>query len=107
MWSKVKNVWGWIVAVLGLIIGALWYYISFKQKETNALLVKVQLLETEKQADILETEINGLKDDRKLTQIEVLELDRVLASIENKRADLRKELSSKSPKDVENYWENE
>jgi len=94
-----------IILGMGAFIGILLYWIQLKNKKANALKAKIALLDTEKDADILETEINGLKEDRKLLKKEVDDLNNALGEVDVKRKELAEKAKNMNPKEVEDFWE--
>lgn len=109
--QKVKDfftgIYGKVVLVLGAVVGFLLYYLTLKNKEVNAAKARIALLDTEKQADILETEINGMKEGRKVTKKEIAEIDKVLVELHNKREFLRESAKKLNDRDIEEFWNKE
>ena len=102
--SKLKSVWGWIIAAVGGTIGFLLYFLTLKNKQINKLKAKVELTETEKEADLLETEIKETRSAKKMLKKEEIEIDKILISLDEKRKTITKEIKNKSDKEIEEYW---
>lgn len=101
------GLYGKVALVLGAIISFLLYYINLKNREVNAAKAKVALANTEKQADILETEIVALKEDRKITKKGVAEIDKTLVELNNKREMLKAQAQTMTNSEIEDYWNKE
>lgn len=103
---SLKDIWVKITLGLGAVVGFLLYYLSLKNRKINALKAEVELADTEKQADVLETKINGIKEDRKLIKKEVDEINKVLVDLDKKREKIKESHANKTDKEIEDYWEN-
>lgn len=104
--DKLKQIWGYVVAGVGALVGILLFFLSRKSKEVDALNAKIALAKTEKQADVLETEINILKFDKTNLAKHNAELDKSLQTVENRRAEIKEEAKNlKDPKEIAKYWE--
>jgi hypothetical protein len=101
------GLYGKVALVLGAVIGFLLYYITLRNKEVNAAKAKVALANTEKQADILETEIVAMKEGRKINKKEVAEIDKTLVELNNKREILKAQAKTMTGREIEDYWNNE
>lgn len=105
--NKLKQWWGYIAAGLTAAASLALYIFMRRGDKVNELKAKVVLAGTEKQADVLETEIKHLKENKDNLKHENKELDKALGQLEEKRkeiADNAKDL--KNPKDVADYWNN-
>lgn len=106
--DKAKQIWGYVVAGVGALIGILLFFLSRKGKEVDALNAKINLAKTEKQADVLETEIKVLKTNKDNLNKHNEELDKALETVENKRVEIREEAKNlKDPKAIADYWNNQ
>lgn len=101
-----STLWSKVLLVLGVVVAILFYILNLKKKEANALKARISLLTTEKEADIIETEIKGLLEDRQKTTEEIAELKAALKELAQKRQALKKAASNKTPKEIEDFWEN-
>lgn len=102
--TKIKDMLGWIVAIVGGIIGFLLYYLSLKNKEINKLKSKVDLVDTQKQADLLELDIKEAQNAKKRLQKENQEFEKIYQSLDDKRNQIQKDLTSMTDKEIEDYW---
>ena len=106
--NKIKeilsNIWAVVVLVLGSAIGILIYILKAKQKKINALKARIDLVETQKQADLLEVEIKQSLTNTSLLQKEITELNNSLLILEDKRKQIAAEQSGKTPQEAEDYW---
>lgn len=99
-----KNAWAYITGVVGTIIGFLWFFLSRRNKEIDSLKTKIRLLDTEREADIMETEIKTIRDDKARTSKEIKELENTLSELEVKRKEIKKEVKSMNNNQIEDYW---
>lgn len=108
MLQKVKDFFntisGTVIAVLTLIIGILIYFLSARKKEVNSLKAQIALVETQKQADLLETEIKQRMHSKECLAEEVKQLEIGLQMLEEKRKQLANASTNKDPIDVEEFW---
>lgn len=108
MFEKIKNFFtglgGVIVVVLTGAVAILAYMLSNKRKETNALKAKVDLVETQKQADILEVEIKQRMNNKDALSHEVADLKTALTDLQVKRDNLSTGEDNKTDKEVEDFW---
>lgn len=102
--NKIKEVWGWIVVGVGAIIGILLYVIQAKQKKINALNAKAALADTQKKADLVEVEIKQHLANNATLDKEVVELNKSLEALEQKRKEITATEKNKSTDEVENFW---
>lgn len=108
MMNKIKEflatAWGYIVLVLGAIAGILIYTLQAKQKKIDALNAKIDLADTQKKADLIEADIKQHLDNNKLLDKEVKELNKSLDLLAQKRQELAKTEPTKSPDEIEDFW---
>lgn len=102
--NVIKGFWGWIVAIVGGVIGFLIYYLSLKNKQINKLKAKVELTETEKEADLLESDIKEFRTEKKRLKKEDAEISKVLTQLDDKRKQIKEDVKSMSDKQIEDYW---
>ncbi len=108
MVQKIKDFFssaaGVIIAVLGAAVGILLYFLQLKNKEKNALQARIALLDTEKQADLMEVEIKQRLENKNLLKKEIEDLNNSLASLQKKREDIKATQSNLDPSQIEDYW---
>lgn len=102
--NKLKSFWGWIVAGVGGIVGVLVYVLMHKKKRLKTLEAQLRLVNTQKQADVLEIQINEHKKNTKLLKKEIDDLDEAKKQLKNKRKELEEKHKEMSPESVEQYW---
>ena len=106
--EKIKNFFtglgGIIVVVLGGAVAVLAYLLSNKRKETNALKAKIDLVETQKQADILEVEIKQRMANKEALAHEIVQLNEGLGKLDEKRKTLATDGAKKTDKEIEDFW---
>lgn len=108
MIEKIKNFFtglgGLIIVVLSGAVAVLVYLLSNKRKETNALKAKIDLVETQKQADLIEVEIKDRMANKDALAHEIVQLNNHLESLDQKRKVIAENETNKSDKDVEDFW---
>ena len=106
VWTEIKSVLvtssNILIAGLTVVVGALLYYISLKNKEIAGLKAASDLVSTQKQADQLQSQINQKLQQNGLLQQQINGYNQVLKQLEEKR----KNLPEGDAKDVVNYWNN-
>lgn len=106
--ESIKKYWTAGVALVVGFIGLILYMLSGKKKEVAALNAQIDLVKTEKQADVMETQIQNLKADVNIKTQHIAELDKSLEVLQNKRtqnAEDAKKLTD--PKAIADYWNNQ
>lgn len=104
----IKRFWQWLVAIIGTIIALLLFYFQRKYKEVKALNSEIDSLHTERQTDLLEIEINTIKQNKDLNKKHNEELDKSLIKLEEKRIQIAEEVKNlKTPKEISSYWNNQ
>lgn len=110
MLQKIKeffsSVIGIIVVVFTGALAILAYVLSNKRKEVDALKAKVDLAETQKEADLIEVQIKERMNNKDSLDKEVKELQKGLDSLEEKRKQIATDEKNKNPEDVEDFWRN-
>lgn len=105
--NKLKEIWGYIAAGIVAIVGILVYIITRKGEEINALKAKIDMSETQKEADVIETEIKQAKARKDNLTKQNQELDKSLEQLKEKRKEIKKNVESLTdPEDIANYWDN-
>lgn len=103
--ETLKKYWGYLATGLAGILGIVFYVLNRRGKEIDSLHAQIALADTEKKADILESQITELKADKNNLDKHNQELDKALAAVQNKRTEIaatQKEL--KDPKAIADYW---
>ena len=101
--SAVKNN---IVAVLGVIIGILFLVLKIKNTKLKDLEAQIGTISTQKDADVLETNIKQNMATAAANQESITHYQQALDSLAEKRKTLQAEPTD-NPKDVENFWKND
>jgi len=106
--SKIKDslssIWEYIVLGVAALIGILIYIAKSKQKEINALKARIELVDTQKKADLIEVEIKQKFDNTNLLAKEITELENNLKLLEDKRKEIAKGETSKTSDQIEDFW---
>lgn len=102
--ETLSNVGTKIVLILSLVIGVLAYFLQLKNRKINSLKASIDLLDTEKAADILEAEINTILEDKTLLKKEIDEYNKSIVDLNNKREEIKKSHVNKTPQEIEDYW---
>lgn len=106
--ETLKKYWATVGGLFAGFVGLLLFLLSRKGAEVNALQAKVALAKTEKEADVLEAEIQALKSNKNNIARHNAELDKTLEAVENKRVEIREEAKNlKDPKAIADYWNNQ
>jgi len=108
MIQKIKDFFsglsGSIIVILGGTIAILTYVMSNRKKETDALKAKIDLVETQKHADLIDVEIKERMFHADALEHEVIELQKAQVSLEQKRQTLPKNEIGKTDKEIEDFW---
>ncbi len=108
MLDKIKaflsGIWKYIIGGLGLTVGILLYFLNLKHKEVAALKAEIDLVDTQRKADILEVQIKQKLEDNSLLQKEVDEYQKSLVLLQNKRDQLTDSSDTRTDKEKEDYW---
>jgi len=103
---RIKNFfssfWQYTTAIAAVIIGILLYWINLKNKKAAALQAQVALVQTQKQADVLEADIKAKMEHQDLLAKEVDDHQKALDALEQKRQNLPKD--SLSDQDISDIW---
>jgi len=100
-----KNIYANITIVLGVVIGLLLYYINLKNKEAKALKARIALANTQKEADLLEAEINEMLKERKLLNKEIDDLTKAMVQLAEQRKKISGDQTNKTDKEIQDYWD--
>ena len=103
--EAIKKHWAAIAAGVVGFIGLLLYMLSGKKKEVASLNAQIDLVKTDKQADVLEGQIQQIKADQATKAAHAAELDKSLQVLQDKRtqnAEDAKKLTD--PKAIADYW---
>lgn len=102
-----KKYWTAIAAGVIGFVGLLLWMLSGKKKEVAALNAQIDLVKTEKQADILENQIQQIKADQSIKAIHTAELDKSLQVLQDKRVQVVEDAKKLTdPKAIADYWSN-
>lgn len=101
--EAIAGIWYYIVLVLGAIIGVILYILNLKNKELDAAKAKIALVDTQKQADAIESEIKGKMEQQNLNKKEMAGLEKALDLLTEKRKNIKKE-GNLNDEAVEDYW---
>ena len=105
MMEKLKAIWGYIVAVIVGVVGLFLYFFSRRGDEINALKSKIALAQTEKETDLIESEIRAARDRQSNLDKQNKELDQALAELEAKRAQVKENVAkTTNPQEIADYW---
>jgi septal ring factor EnvC (AmiA/AmiB activator) len=103
--EKLKQYAGYLVLAVTAIIAILAYLLSGKGKKVAALQAKVDLADTQKKADLIESEINQAKAQKDNLVKENAALEKTSASLEAKRVEIKDtQAALTDPKAVADYW---
>jgi len=89
---------------MGVVIGLLLYFLQLKNKQVNALKARIDLLATEKEADLLEVEIKKSLENKNLLAKEIQELNKSLEIVAAKREQIKADAKNLNPNQIEDYW---
>lgn len=103
--EALKKYWGLLATGLVGFVGLLLYMLSGKKKEVAALNAQIDLVKTEKQADVIEGQIQTLKADQATKAAHAAELDKSLQVLQDKRAQNAEDAKKLTdPKAIADYW---
>lgn len=104
--ESVKNFFedfkGKLVAIFGVLVGVLWFFLSIRKKKYEETAAKLELADTHKKADLIEAEIHHELENVEQNKHSIKELEDLKIKVDEKR----KEIDSKklSDSEVEDYW---
>ena len=93
---------GYVVAVGAVILAVLAYIFVRKQDENTELKAQLNLANTHKEVDIIETEIKAKAAERQQTEQDIAKTQKDLDLIEQKRQDIK---ATKTDSEIETYWD--
>lgn len=99
-----SNVYVIVAAILVAAVGILLYYLNGKNKQINALHAAIDLADTQKKADVLETDIKQRLDNQDLLQKEVDGLNQGLVKLDEQRKNIAAQEQNKTPNQAEDFW---
>jgi hypothetical protein len=99
-----SGVWAKVAAAATILFGIMWYIINLRGKKVNELQAKLDLADTHKKVDLIEVEIKAKLEDNKVLDKERQEYDNMLKALEDKRNNIPKDQSGKTPQQAEEYW---
>lgn len=102
--SKVKDFWLWLTGALAAVAGLLWYFLSLKNREVAQLKTKINIADTKKKADLIETEIKQIRDQKQRTKTEIKKIDKVLEELDDKRKELDERHKKMSKEEILDFW---
>lgn len=95
----------YIVEIMAVAIGLLLYYINLKNKDNAALKARIQMAQTQKQADLVEADINQKLQNSGLLQKEIDDLQQGLVLLGQKRQQISQVENGKTPEEIAQYWQ--
>lgn len=103
--DKLKQIWGYVAAGVMAVVGILLYVLQRKNEQIDSLNAKVGLVDTQKEADVIETQIKQAQAKSDNLAKENTELAKTAAALDTKRADVDQKMADmKDPKQVADYW---
>ena len=99
-----SNIWLKLTVFLGLVVAVLLWVLNIRDKELAAAREKINLLQTQKEADLLETDINSKLNEIKMDQVTRKGYQKVLEHLQKKRESLRDRRTTDQAK--ADYWNN-
>lgn len=103
----IKEYWDYIITFLGAIIGFLWYFLTLKNREVRKYKTAVGMLKSEREADLLEVEINTIKGNRKRTNTEIKKYNKELDRLNEKRDNIKEIVKNMDKHEIIKYWNEE
>lgn len=108
MIQKIKNFFSGLTGIIMLLltgtVGVLAYILSNKRKQINALSAKIDLVETQKQADLIEVEIKERMANKDALSHEIKDLKTALDDLDAKREQLAAKEQNKTDLEIEDFW---
>lgn len=99
--SFFSSLGGYLVTGLIAVLGIVFYAFIRKQEENEALKARLALVNTQKEVDLIETEIKQASAQREQTQQELETLNKDLALVAQKRQVLK---DTRTDAEIEEYW---
>ena len=102
--NKLKQIWGYIVLVLGAAVGILLYALNLKNKKLEAAKARLALANTQKEVDLIESDIRRDMENREITKTELAGLQKSLDLIEEKSQAIK---ANKTDQEILDHWNKE
>lgn len=102
--SKLKELWAYVVAAIGVTIAGLVYYLTLKNKQINALKAEVDLADTKNKVTALESDIKNKRENIAKNAKEIAELDNTLESLGKKKKAIAVKEGAKTTTEIEEFW---
>lgn len=99
--ANIKAFFVGLGSILGLIAAIVFYR---KSKEQKALEAKLAMANTQKEVDIIESQINQHKEVIAEDKKQLEKLQTVEADLKAKRENIGEDEKGKSVEEIENYW---
>lgn len=96
-----SSVWLKLAAVAAIVYGVMAIILAKKNKQIEELTAKIDLADTQKKADVLESQIKEKRKEAELAQRDIDALDEALVVLEEKRKSLKEDSALVNPED---YW---
>jgi len=103
--SKLKNLWGYIVAAFAAGLAFLLYILNSKQKELDAIKSEILLAETKKDVKKINKEIEKLYKDKNNNDKKIKEYEELQILLKSKKKTIASNEGNKTSKEIEKYWE--
>lgn len=104
--KKIKEYWFAVVVLFAGVISVISYFLSKNRSKVNELSAKVDLVQTQKEADLLEVEIKdhlyNVADNTKAIE----ELQSTLDNLDIRRKELKNRETHLTDSEVEDFWNN-
>lgn len=105
--NKIKQYWDVIYAAVALIVTAIFFAWSQKNKKIKELEQQLALTKTQKEADLVEVKIKTLLDQQNVVKKEQERLKTLLNDLDAQRNKIQENTQQlKNPKEIAEYWEN-
>ena len=102
--QNTSTCWLYIVGITSVISAFLFYLLSTKQDEIAALKAQMANLTTQKQADVLEAQVQQKLAEAQLSAQEIAQYQKVLDDLAAKRKELDTTPNSLTPQQIVDYW---
>lgn len=103
--ETIKKYWAALAGLVAGFIGLLLFFLQKKNKEVEELNAKVDMAKTEKETDVLESQIKTLRADKDNLAKHNDELDKSIQKVQDKRVEVAAQAKElKDPKAIADYW---
>ena len=110
MIQKIKELFSNIAAiVVALLVGLgalLVYTLGSRKKEVDSLKAQLDLIDTQRKADLLEAQIKERMANKDVLDYETKELQKSLDQLQIKREEIAQKEKNKNSDEVEDFWRN-